>query len=43
MNITIKIRNLKIKQKHTKHTTIYIMIQNGTKRTRKNAINGKDI
>jgi hypothetical protein len=26
----------KIKQKHTKHTTIYTMIKNGTKRIRKN-------
>ena len=28
---------------HTKHTTIYRMIQNGTKRTAKNVINEKAI
>jgi gamma-glutamyltranspeptidase len=33
----------KIKQKHTKHTTIYTMIKNGTKRTWKNVINEKAI
>jgi len=28
----------KIKQKHTKHTTIYTVIKNGTQRIRKNVI-----
>jgi hypothetical protein len=43
--ITIRIHKYtiyKIKQKHTKHTTIYRMTKkNGTKRTRKNVINEK--
>jgi len=32
-----------MKQKHTKHTTIYAMIKNETKRTLKNVINEKAI
>ena len=34
-----KIHNLQTKQYHTKHTTIYKIIKNGTKRIRKNVIN----
>jgi len=42
--ITIRIHKrylYKIKQKQTKHTTIYNMIQNRTKRILKNVINEK--
>ena len=38
--ITIRIHNLQFKQKRTKHTTIYEMIQNRTRRIwEKNVIN----
>jgi len=37
-HITIRIYNLPIKQKHTKQTTICTVMQNRTKKKRKNVI-----
>jgi hypothetical protein len=41
--MTIKYTIYKIKQKYTKHITIYTMIKNGTKRILRNVIKGEVI